>query len=161
MLFRSAPGALALLSPRYAVGTLALWLLFVSMLTISYCLNSWLPILLVDVGRERAFAALSVSVFSLGGIVAALGVGVLIDRFGANRTLLTFVALSAVLLLLAGQVLASASPTFLMVLLGACGFFTLGAYGGVNVVLAGFYPDALRALGIGWSKSVEIGRAHV
>jgi MFS transporter, AAHS family, 4-hydroxybenzoate transporter len=153
----NVPSALALLSPRYAAGTLALWLLFVSMLTISYCLNSWLPILLVEVGRDQEFAALSVSVFSLGGIVAALGVGVLIDRFGANRTLLTFVALAAVLLLLVGQVLASASPTLLMLLLAACGFFTLGAYGGVNVVLASFYPDALRALGIGWSKSVGRG----
>ena len=38
-----------------------------------------------------------------------------------------------------------------MVLLGAAG----GAYGGVNVVLAGFYPDALRATGIGWAKSVD------
>ena len=41
-----------------------------------------------------------------------------------------------------------------MVLLAACGFFVLGAYGGVNVVLASFYPDDLRAVGIGWAKSV-------
>jgi sugar phosphate permease len=42
----------------------------------------------------------------------------------------------------------------LLVLLGACGFFVLGAYGGVNVVLASFYPDHLRAIGIGWAKSI-------
>jgi MFS family permease len=41
-----------------------------------------------------------------------------------------------------------------MVLLALCGFFMLGAYGGVNVVLASFYPDFLRAAGIGWTKSV-------
>ena len=28
------------------------------------------------------------------------------------------------------------------------------AYGGINVVLASFYPEALRAVGIGWTKSV-------
>ncbi|HEX5049095.1 MAG TPA: hypothetical protein VFX89_18430, partial [Gammaproteobacteria bacterium] len=33
-------------------------------------------------------------------------------------------------------------------------FFVLGAYGGVNVVLASFYPSDLRAAGIGWTKSV-------
>ncbi|MEO8467321.1 MAG: MFS transporter, partial [Gammaproteobacteria bacterium] len=148
------PSPLQILSPRYLVGTLALWALFISMLTISYCLNSWLPTLLVEVGRDQSLAALSVSIFSLGGIIAALGVGVLIDRFGAHRTLMAFVAMSAALLLLIGQVLASASPMLLMVLLALCGFFTLGAYGGVNVVLVGFYPDELRALGIGWSKSV-------
>jgi MFS family permease len=40
------------------------------------------------------------------------------------------------------------------VLLAVCGFFVLGAYGGVNVVLATFYPASLRATGIGWTKSV-------
>jgi MFS family permease len=148
------PNPLELVSPEYLAGTLALWLLFVAMLTISYCLNSWLPTLLVEVGRDQAFAALSVSIFSLGGIIAALGVGVLIDRFGASRTLVTFLAISTALLLVIGQVLASAPPALLMVLLVLCGFFTLGAYGGVNVVLATFYPDHLRALGIGWTKSV-------
>jgi MFS transporter, AAHS family, 4-hydroxybenzoate transporter len=143
-----------ILSPRYLVGTLMLWLLFISMLTISYCLNSWLPTLLVSVGRGEGFAAMSVSVFSLGGIISALGVGVLIDRLGATRTLVTFLAIAAVLLFIIGQVLATASAEFLMALLVTCGFFTLGAYGGVNVVLASFYPDVLRAIGIGWAKSV-------
>jgi AAHS family 4-hydroxybenzoate transporter-like MFS transporter len=147
-------GALGIVAPRYLLGTIMLWLLFVAMLTISYCLNSWLPTLLVEVGRDESFAALSVSVFSFGGIVAALGVGLLIDRFGAMRTLITFIALSAVLLWTVGQVLASASPSLLMSLLGACGFLVLGAYGGVNVVLASFYPEELRAVGIGWAKSV-------
>ena len=40
-------------------------------------------------GATDSFAALSVSIFSFGGIVAALGVGLLIDRFGAMRTLIS------------------------------------------------------------------------
>lgn len=148
------PGALLILSTRYLVGTLMLWLLFISMLTLSYCLNSWLPTLLVEVGRDERFAAMSVSIFSLGGIIAALGVGVLIDRLGATRTLVSFLAISTVLLFVIGQVLASASGVVLMSLLAICGFFVLGAYGGVNVVLASFYPAPLRAVGIGWTKSV-------
>jgi cyanate permease len=148
------PSMWAIFSPQLLVGTLLLWLLFIAMLTISYCLNSWLPTLLVDVGRDRSFAALSVSIFSLGGIIAALGVGVLIDRFGASRTLISFVVIATVLLFVTGQVLESASGPVLMVLLAGCGFFVLGAYGGVNVVLAGFYPQYVRAAGIGWSKSI-------
>jgi MFS family permease len=146
--------AFGIVSARYLLGTLMLWLLFVAMLTISYCLNSWLPILLVEVGRDESLAAISVSIFSFGGIVAALGIGLLIDRLGASRTLISFVAISAVLLFAVGRVLASASTEVLLILLGACGFFVLGAYGGVNVVLASFYPEALRAVGIGWAKSV-------
>jgi AAHS family 4-hydroxybenzoate transporter-like MFS transporter len=148
------PNALFILSPRYVVGTLMLWLLFISMLTISYCLNSWLPTLLVEVGRSERFAAMSISVFSLGGIIAAPAVGLLIDRLGATRTLISFLLISTVLLFVIGQVLATATPQMLMTLLIVCGFFILGAYGGVNVVLASFYPDSLRTVGIGWTKSV-------
>jgi AAHS family 4-hydroxybenzoate transporter-like MFS transporter len=143
-----------ILSSRYFTGTLMLWLLFIFMLTISYCLNSWLPTLLVEAGHGQRFAALSVTIFSFGGIVAALGVGVLIDRFGAMRTLGTFLGVSTMLLFVIGQVLVSASTGVLITLLAACGFFVLGAYGGINVVLASYYPADLRATGIGWSKSV-------
>ncbi len=154
---QAGPGALRIFSPRYLPGTLMLWMLFVSMLTVSYCLNSWLPTLLVKVGRDAEFAALSVSIFSFGGIVAALGIGLLIDRLGVMRTLITFLSAGAALLYVVGQVLATASASTLMMLLAACGFFVLGAYGGVNVVLASYYPAPLRAVGIGWAKS--IGRA--
>ena len=146
--------ALRILSSRYAAGTLMLWLLFIWLLTISYCLNSWLPTLLVEVGRSERFASMSVAVFSFGGIFAAPAVGVLIDRFGAMRTLISLLTMAAVVLLIIGQVLASASAATLMALLIACGFFVLSAYGGVNVVLASFYPNALRAVGIGWAKSI-------
>ncbi|MBK6674971.1 MAG: MFS transporter [Proteobacteria bacterium] len=98
-------GPLQIVSRPYLVGTLMLWLLFIAMLTISYCLTSWLPTLLVEVGRDRQFAALSISIFSLGGIIAALGVGLLIDRWGATRTLVSFLCLAAVLLFAVGQVL--------------------------------------------------------
>lgn len=146
--------ALQILAPRYLVATLLLWLLFICMLTISYCLNSWLPTLLVQVGRSGNFAALSVSVFSFGGIAAALGVGMLIDRFGAQRTLVSFLLLATLLLYAVGQVLGTASGAVLMLLLAGCGFFVLGAYGGINVVLATAYAADVRAIGIGWAKSI-------
>lgn len=145
---------LQILRPPYWLGTLMLWLLFVLMLTVSYCLNSWLPVMLVQVGFDESFAALSVTSFGFGGAFAALGVGWLIDRFGAMRVLIVFLAVAAIALFVTGQALEVASRTTLTILLAAAGFFSLGAYGGVNVVLAGFYPDALRATGIGWAKSV-------
>jgi MFS family permease len=68
--------------------------------------------------------------------------------------LVLFLGVAALLLFVIGQVLGTASPTALLSLLVVCGFFALGAYGGVNVVLASFYPPATRALGIGVTKSV-------
>jgi MFS family permease len=148
------PAAMQILGREYRVGTLMLWALFVVMLTISYCLNSWLPIMLVEAGFEESFAALSVTIFGFGGAIAALGVGLLIDRFGAMPVLTVFLGTAAVLLFATGKAMDSASTGTLSLLLGAAGFFSLGAYGGVNVVLADFYPGPLRATGIGWAKSV-------
>jgi MFS family permease len=148
------PAVVQILGRAYLLGTLMLWLLFVVMLTISYCLNSWLPIMLVEAGFDESFAALSVTIFGFGGAIAALGVGLLVDRFGAIPVLIGFLAAAAVALFAAGQAMEPASAGTLSILLGAAGFFSLGAYGGVNVVLAGFYPDPLRATGIGWAKSV-------
>lgn len=150
----SGPAVVQILRPAYLFGTLMLWLLFVLMLTISYCLNSWLPIILVEAGFDESFAALSITIFGFGGAIAALGVGLLVDRFGAMPVLTGFLGAAAVTLLAAGKVMTPDSKGTLTVLLAAAGFFSLGAYGGVNVVLAGFYPDPLRATGIGWAKSI-------
>ncbi|GAA0322249.1 aromatic acid/H+ symport family MFS transporter [Sphingomonas oligophenolica] len=149
-----AANPLELLSARYRLGTLLLWLLFITMLTISYCLSSWLPLLLVRLGHDQSFAAVALSIFSFGGIAAALVVGALIDRFGPTRVLVTFLLVAASLFLVTGWLIDEASARLLQLLLAGCGFFALGAYGGVNVVLAGFYPYRLRSTGIGWAKSV-------
>ena len=147
-------GLVGILSASFRLRTLMLWLLFIALLTISYCLNSWLPTLLVEVGHDGRLAVLSVSIFSFGGIVAALVIGLLIDRFGAVPTLVAFIGMSAVLLAALGLLLGSASVATLTALLAGTGFFSLGAYGGVNVILASAYPASLRETGIGWAKSV-------
>jgi MFS transporter, AAHS family, 4-hydroxybenzoate transporter len=157
---REAKGAhgnanpLLLLSPCYRLGTAMLWLIFIAMLTISYCLSSWLPVLLVRLGYDPAFAAWALSIFSFGGIVAALGVGVMIDRFGALRVNLACMVIAAALFLATAHLITAASRPVVQGTLALCGFFALGAYGGVNVVLANFYPHGLRSTGIGWAKSV-------
>lgn len=149
---RASP--LALLSARYRVGTLMLWLVFIAMLTISYCLSSWLPVLLVRLGYDATFAAVALSIFSFGGIAAALCVGLLIDRFGAIPVLVSFLLISSALFLATGLLISTAAALTLQLLLAFSGFFALGAYGGVNVVLAAFYPYRLRSTGIGWAKSI-------
>ncbi|MEO6151605.1 MAG: MFS transporter [Croceibacterium sp.] len=143
-----------LLASDFRVGTILLWLIFASMLTISYCLNSWLPIMLVEAGHSESFAALSITIFGFGGAIAALLVGLLIDRHGAIPVLIGFTAAAAATLFAIGQMLTTASAPALIAMLSAAGFFSLGAYGGVNVVLADFYPQGVRATGIGWAKSV-------
>ncbi len=89
----------------------------------------------------------SVSAFSLGGIVSALGIGVLIDRFGAIRTLVSALVISRSCCMSQDKPSNRLFPALLMGLLAASGFFVLGTYGGVNVVLATFYPASHSATG--------------
>ncbi|MCW2385732.1 MULTISPECIES: MFS transporter [unclassified Sphingobium] len=149
---RASP--LSLLAPHYRLGTTMLWFVFIAMLTISYCLSSWLPVLLVRLGYAPAFAALALSIFSFGGIAAALCMGLLIDRYGAYRVLVSSLLIAAAFFFVAGQIVGASSALVLQLVLAVCGFFALGAYGGVNVILASFYPPRLRSTGIGWAKSV-------
>lgn len=144
----------AILAKEHAMGTIMLWLLFICMLTINYCLFSWLPTMLVTVGRDPSVAATSISIFSFGGIVSALGVGMLMDRYGACRVLVMLLAAAGVVFFVVSKVMITASTTVLLTLLALGGFFFLGAYGGVNVVLTSYYPNWLRAIGIGWTKTV-------
>jgi len=148
-------GVTAIVSPPLLGGTLLLWVMFISALTIYYCLSSWLPALLVDIGRSPKLAAYAISSYTGGGVIAGLLVGPLIDRFGTRRVLGLFFALSAVLLFVIGRVMDQVSDMSLLALLATCGFFMLGAYGGLNVLMTEYYPPALRAVGIGWTKSVS------
>jgi len=148
-------GVTAIVSPPLLGGTLLLWVMFISALTIYYCLSSWLPALLVDIGRSPRLAAYAISSYTGGGVIAGLLVGPLIDRFGTRRVLGLFFALSAVLLFVIGRVMDQLSDMSLLALLATCGFFMLGAYGGLNVLMTEYYPPALRAVGIGWTKSVS------
>jgi MFS family permease len=144
-----------IVSPPLLGGTLLLWLMFICALTMFYCLSSWLPTLLVDIGRTPQLASYAVGTYTSGGVVSGLLIGPLIDRFGAHRILGLFFALTAALLLVIGQFMEVLGDWPLLILLASCGFFMLGAYGGLNVVLASYYPTDLRAVGIGWTKSVS------
>ncbi|MET0292313.1 MAG: MFS transporter [Steroidobacteraceae bacterium] len=144
-----------IVSPPLLGGTLLLWLMFACALTIYYCLSSWLPTLLVDIGRSPRIAALAVGSYTSGGVLSGLLMGPLIDRFGATRILVLFFGIAAASLLAIAQWMTLLDDTPLLTLLAGCGFFMLGGYGGLNVVLAGHYPASLRATGIGWTKSVS------
>lgn len=146
---------LAILRPPMLVGTLLLWLLFFCALTIYYCLSSWLPTLLIDNGRSPQLAANALGSYASGGVISGLLIGPLIDRYGARRVLGLFIGLSALLLPAIGLSIHRVPDALLLAMLASCGFFMLGAYGGSNVLLAGFYPAALRAVGVGWTKSVS------
>ena len=65
-----------------------------------YLLVSWLPTLLTGAGWLPAQALRAMAFNQVGGIVGGLGLAALMDRFGAERTLVMGFALNALALLL-------------------------------------------------------------
>lgn len=142
-----------LFSPGLLWGTLLLWSMYINATIVIYCLTSWLPTLLVDTGRSARLGGMALTAYSLGGVISTLVVGPLIERIGTLRTLGGSFVACALLLAASAMSLQGASDALLLALLGAVGFFLFGAYGGINVLLADFYPAALRSVGAGWAKS--------
>ena len=140
--------------PPLLWGTLLLWTIYTCSFAVFYCITYWMPSLLVGMGRSPEIASYAAASFNFGGLVAVLLVGLLIDRYGAIRILSFAYFVAAILFFFDGRYVEQLGDIPLLILLATTGFFILGAYGGVNVVVVSYYPAELRGLGAGWAKSV-------
>lgn len=140
--------------PPLLWGTLLLWLIYTCSFAVFYCITYWMPSMLVGLGRSPEIAAYAAASFNFGGLIALLMVGLLIDRYGAIRILSLAYLLAAVLFFFDGRFINELGDMPLLILLATTGFFILGGYAGVNVVLVSYYPAELRGLGAGWAKGV-------
>jgi AAHS family 4-hydroxybenzoate transporter-like MFS transporter len=128
-----------------------LWFCFGMTLMANYFLNSWMPVLFVEMGLPPGEAALASGLYHVGGTLGGLMISVLIDRFG-------FVVI-ALLLLLGGPVVAgigieSLPYTALLALSLAAGICVLGAQFGNNAAAGLLYPTEIRAKAVGWAFSM-------
>jgi AAHS family 4-hydroxybenzoate transporter-like MFS transporter len=113
-------------------------------------MQSWMPVLIQDIGPTAMQAALTTSVSSLGGTIGALVTRQIIDRIG-----LTAVAV----LPLAGAVISvfvglPMSVGVLEAVVFAQGFFVVGAQFACTAIAPVFYPTAYRANAEGWALAV-------
>jgi AAHS family 4-hydroxybenzoate transporter-like MFS transporter len=128
-----------------------LWFCFGMTLMANYFLNSWMPVLFVQMGLPPDEAALASGLYHVGGTLGGLLISVLIDRFG-------FVVI-ALLLLLGGPVVAgigieTLSYSALLALSLAAGICVLGAQFGNNAAAGLLYPTEIRAKAVGWAFSM-------
>lgn len=128
-----------------------LWFCFGMTLMANYFLNSWMPVLFVQLGLPPGEAALASGLYHVGGTIGGVLISVLIDRYG-------FVII-ATLLLLAGPVVAgigieSLSYPALLALSLAAGICVLGAQFGNNAAAGLLYPTEIRAKAAGWAFSM-------
>jgi AAHS family 3-hydroxyphenylpropionic acid transporter len=138
-----------------AIRTVLLWASFFLELLLLYLLLNWLPTLLVAHGATRSQAALAQIGFNLGGVVAALAVGVALEGRLRNPSIVAmFVAIPVLLVVLAkGSV--EPSMMVLTVLLLGCAVLSAQAY--LYASAPGIYPVTIRGVGAG--AAVAAGRA--
>lgn len=150
----SSPGArgkaaLALiLSPRYRLPTLLLWVAYFMALLTWYLLAGWMPMLFQDSGFSAKDGALIASLMPLGGVLGNLCAGWLMDRWTARRTITLAFLLTGALVLIAGQ--CAGHPVLLGILLFASGIVVTAPVTSMASYAAALYPTEGRATGVAW-----------
>jgi AAHS family 4-hydroxybenzoate transporter-like MFS transporter len=131
-------------------GTLMLWSVFFMNLMVFYFLQSWLPTLFTDSGLSQQSAVLMTTLISVGGIVAGIISGPLMDRYNAYVVLAVLYLGGAVFVVAIGI-----SGAGLLALVTFCaGFCVSGAQKSVNALAVIFYPVQMRSTGVGWALGI-------
>jgi AAHS family 3-hydroxyphenylpropionic acid transporter len=137
-----------------ALATILLWVSFFLGLLMLYLLLNWLPTLLQGYGFSRAEAAGAQIGFNIGGAVAALVIGGLLEsRRRTSSIIITFVMVPIVLVVLAH------SPKQLSVVVSVVclvGCAVLAAQAFLYAMAPRLYPTLIRGVGVG--AAVAIGR---
>jgi MFS transporter, AAHS family, 3-hydroxyphenylpropionic acid transporter len=144
----------AIFADGRALPTIWLWLTFFLELLMLYLLLNWLPTLLVGDGLTRTQAAGAQIGFNVGGALAALGIGYLLEGKLRNRSIiLTFIALPILLVVLAKSPPQVAVLTLVVFVLGCA---VLAAQAFLYAMAPAPYPTAIRGVGVG--TAVAVGR---
>ena len=149
----AASGGLGVVfSPRYALGSVMLWVTYFMGLVIFYGLISWLPVLLKDAaGVDDATGRLITAMFPLGG-VGAIASGWLMDRYNGNLIVGAGYALTGLAIFAIGQSIGSVGALFAMVFVGGAIMNTCQS--SMGSLAANFYPTQGRATGVAWMLGV-------
>jgi AAHS family 4-hydroxybenzoate transporter-like MFS transporter len=136
----------------YALQTVLLWIIFFCSLMNLFLFVYWLPEVLHLTGMTPGAAARATSFRELGAILAVLYLGVLIDRFGAERALALHYAAGIVFIAL---IALFAMPYLLLVtIIFFSGLTIIGSQTGANAACGKLYPARMRTSGLGWALGV-------
>jgi putative MFS transporter len=131
--------------------TISLWVVWFCVNFSYYGAFIWLPTILVASGFDlvRSFGyTLIITLAQLPGYAVS---AILVEKWGRNRTLATFLVGSAVAATLFGLASAEWQVIGAGMLLS---FFNLGAWGALYAVTPELYPTPLRGTGTGWAAGV-------
>jgi AAHS family 4-hydroxybenzoate transporter-like MFS transporter len=136
----------------YALQTVLMWIIFFCSLMNLFLFIYWTPEVLHLIGMAPAEAARASSFRELGAIFAVIYLGVLIDRFGAERALALHYAAGIVFIALIALV---AMPVVLLtVVIFFSGMTIIGSQTGANAACGKLYPARMRTSGLGWALGI-------
>jgi len=136
--------------------TLLLWVMFFANLLDLYFVNSWMTLIMKDVGIPEARAITITTLFQIGGIGGAIVIGLLFGRhlsFKLSfRVLAAGYLTAAICVFLIGE--SGTSTVWLILTVFMSGLGVIGAQNGANALAAEIYPTAARATGVGWALGI-------
>lgn len=135
----------------YRRGTLLLWLAFFMSLLLLYLLINWLPILAERSGLTLKQASMFAGLLQGGGVLGAIVLGVLIDRFHPYKVVAAAYVLGA--LALASLAIADGA-VWLALGIFVTGFCVSGSQVCANVIASAYYPTSNRATGVAWALGI-------
>lgn len=134
--------------------TLLLWISFFLGLLTLYLLLNWLPTLMVENGLTGTQAAAVQIAFNVGGALAALLIGTLLEgRYRNVSVLITFIAIPFLLLALAHTGAVFLTSILVVTVLGCA---VLAAQAFLYAAAPACYPMLIRGVGVG--AAIAMGR---
>lgn len=148
---REARGLGIVLSSRYLLGSLMLWIAYFMGLVVFYAMINWMPVLFRSIEIEAATASRITALFPLGGI-AAIVLGWMMDRYNATIVLALGYLGTALSVWAIGQ--AVGNMGVLMLLVFVAGVIMNATQASMPALGAHFYPTRGRATGVAWMLGV-------
>ncbi|TCH65178.1 MFS transporter [Acinetobacter sp. ANC 4862] len=131
--------------------TLMFWAAFFMCLLMVYALGSWLPKLMIQAGYSLGASLMFLFALNIGGMIGAIGGGVLADKFHLKPVLSIMFTVGAIALILLGF---NSPQAVLYVLIAIAGAATIGSQILLYTFVAQFYPTAVRSTGMGWASGI-------
>ena len=141
----------ALFQQGRSFSTLMFWLAFFMCLLMVYALGSWLPKLMIQAGYSLGASMIFLFALNIGGMLGAIGGGILADRFHIKKVLTSLFIVGAVALILLGF---NSPQLVLYSLIALAGAATIGAQILLYTFVAQFYPAHVRSTGMGWASGI-------
>lgn len=139
-------------SAPYRSGTLLLCAAYSMGLLIIYLVTMWLPTILKVSGASMEQATLIGGLYQFGGVLGAIFIGWIMDRYNPNRIIAFFYLIAGLFTFALGQNLGQLGIVAILVFFA--GLCANGAQSAMPSLSARFYPTQSRATGVAWMFGV-------